>query len=56
MRCYRALASPHPTHQAWGNFDSIRSDGNPCLYFWDTTLDDDLQDNGFPLVTPKEDE
>jgi hypothetical protein len=53
-RCYRALASPG-VMQSYSNFDELRVDGTPCNEFWDVSHDD-LQDNGFPLVTEKDNE
>jgi hypothetical protein len=52
-RCYRALASPGKS-QSYTNFDEIRTDGTPCNAFWDVS-EDELQDNGFPLITHRED-
>jgi len=51
-RCYRFLAKTGK-QQAWAVFDADREDGTPCPAFWDVS-DDELQDNGFPLVDEKE--
>lgn len=51
-KCYRFLAKPGD-NQAYAYFDEDRVDGEPCPAFWEVS--DDIQDNGFPLVTEKED-
>jgi len=52
-RCYRAIASPG-LMQSYSNFDEIRQESVPCNYFWDVSHDE-IADNGFSLITPKED-
>ena len=49
------MASPDPVAQSWAAYDELRDDANPCAFFWDVSHDDDISDNGFPLVNGKDD-
>ena len=48
-RCYRYLAPPS-LRQSYAYFDIERGEDGICKNFWDTSVDDDIVDNGFNLI------